>query len=57
MKHEILRLMPPDFEAQSLTGPLVQPEDVVLLVMPQDKQAPKGRLIFAPSTNHSGFTG
>lgn len=45
MKHEILRLMPPDFEAQSLTGPLVQPEDVVLLVMPQDKQAPKGRLI------------
>ena len=45
MKHEILRLMPPDFEAQSLTGSLVQPEDVVLLVMPQDKQAPKGRLI------------
>ena len=45
MKHEILRLMPPDFEAQSLTGSLVQPEDVVLLVMPQDKQAPRGRLI------------
>ena len=45
MKHEILRLMPPDFEAQSLTGSLVQPEEVVLLVMPQDKQAPKGRLI------------
>ena len=45
MKHEILRLMPPDFEAQSLTGSLVQPEDVVLLVMPQDKQATKGRLI------------
>ncbi len=45
MKHEILRLMPPDFEAQILTGSLVQPEDVVLLVMPQDKQAPKGRLI------------
>lgn len=45
MKNEILRLIPPDFEAQSLTGALVQPEDVVLLVMPQDKQAPKGRLI------------
>ena len=45
MKNEILRLMPPDFEAQSLTGSLVQPEDIVLLVMPQDKQAPKGRLI------------
>lgn len=45
MKNEILRLMPPDFEAQSLTGSLVQPEDVVLLVMSQDKQAPRGRLI------------
>ncbi|MBS5344168.1 MAG: [FeFe] hydrogenase H-cluster maturation GTPase HydF [Clostridium sp.] len=45
IKNEILRLLPPDFEAQSLTGSLVQPEDVVLLVMPQDKQAPKGRLI------------
>ncbi len=45
IKNEILRLMPPGFEAQSLTGSLVQPEDVVLLVMPQDKQAPKGRLI------------
>lgn len=45
IKNEILRLMPPDFEAQSLTGSLVQPEDIALLVMPQDKQAPKGRLI------------
>ena len=45
IKNEILRLMPPDFEAQSLTGSLAQPEDIVLLVMPQDKQAPKGRLI------------
>ena len=45
IKNEILRLMPPDFEAQSLTGSLVQPEDIVRLVMPQDKQAPKGRLI------------
>ena len=45
IKNEILRLMPPDFDAQSLTGSLVQPEDIVLLVMPQDKQAPKGRLI------------
>lgn len=45
IKNEILRLLPPDFEAQRLTGSLVQPEDVVLLVMPQDRQAPKGRLI------------
>ncbi|MCR5792320.1 MAG: [FeFe] hydrogenase H-cluster maturation GTPase HydF [Lachnospiraceae bacterium] len=31
--------------ARSITGDLVGKEDVVLLVMPQDKQAPEGRLI------------
>ena len=30
---------------RSLTGALVQAGDIVVLVMPQDKQAPKGRLI------------
>ena len=35
----------PDNANQSLTGQLAIPGDVVLLVMPQDKQAPKGRLI------------
>lgn len=30
---------------RSLTASLVRPGDIVLLVMPQDKQAPKGRLI------------
>ncbi len=34
-----------DDEPLSLTGRLAQPADTVLLVMPQDPQAPKGRLI------------
>lgn len=36
-------------EGRLLTGGLVQKGDVVVLVMPQDKQAPKGRLIQAQS--------
>ena len=35
----------PENEKQSLTGDLAHPGDTVLLVMPQDPQAPKGRLI------------
>lgn len=35
----------PDDEPTSITGALAQPGDLVLLVMPQDIQAPKGRLI------------
>ena len=35
----------PDSGHQSLTGNLAQAGDTVLLVMPQDPQAPKGRLI------------
>ena len=42
---EMLRLMPEDFERTSITGNLVKENDTVLLVMPQDKAAPKGRLI------------
>lgn len=34
-----------DFEIPSLTGHLVKPGDLVILVAPQDIQAPKGRLI------------
>lgn len=34
-----------DDEETSLTAGLVKPGDIVLLVMPQDPQAPKGRLI------------
>ena len=35
----------PESDNQSLTGNLAQAGDTVLLVMPQDPQAPKGRLI------------
>lgn len=41
----ILRKPPADFGQQTITGNLVQEGDLVLLVMPQDIQAPKGRLI------------
>lgn len=41
----ILRYLPEDFGTQSITGNLVSTGDLVLLVMPQDMQAPKGRLI------------
>lgn len=44
-REALLRLVPEDYDAQSLTGHLVSEGDVVLLVMPQDIQAPKGRLI------------
>lgn len=37
--------MPKDFEKESIIGNLVKSGDLVLLVMPQDIQAPKGRLI------------
>lgn len=45
IRHAILRHLPEDFGAQSITGSLVSEGDLVLLVMPQDIQAPKGRLI------------
>lgn len=41
----ILRKIPSDFAPRDLLGDLVKEGDTVLLVMPQDKQAPKGRLI------------
>ncbi|WP_291528913.1 [FeFe] hydrogenase H-cluster maturation GTPase HydF [Bacteroides sp. UBA939] len=41
----ILKNLPADFGGQTITGNLVKEGDVVLLVMPQDIQAPKGRLI------------
>lgn len=44
-RQQLIRLMPADFEAPSITAALVSPKDVVVLVMPQDIQAPKGRLI------------
>ncbi len=44
-KNTLIRLIPEDFGSRSITGDLVGDGDLVLLVMPQDIQAPKGRLI------------
>lgn len=41
----IARILPEDFVTEFITGDLAQEDDLVLLVMPQDIQAPKGRLI------------
>ncbi len=45
LKYALIRLMPEDFDMPSITGNLVGEGDLVLLVMPQDIQAPMGRLI------------
>lgn len=41
----IIRNLPEDYDAKTITGGIVNDGDTVLLVMPQDIQAPKGRLI------------
>lgn len=45
LKERITRALPEDYGMESITGSLVHEGDTVLLVMPQDIQAPKGRLI------------
>ena len=45
IREEIIRKIPEDFDAKSILGDLAGEGDTVLLVMPQDIQAPKGRLI------------
>ncbi len=45
LRKAIVQALPPDMGNESITGSLVSSGDVVLLVMPQDIQAPKGRLI------------
>lgn len=45
IKEAIIMHLPQDYEVESITGSLCQDGDLVLLVMPQDIQAPKGRLI------------
>ena len=45
IRQAILEKLPEDFDQQSIPGSLVTEGDLVLLVMPQDIQAPKGRLI------------
>lgn len=45
VKTALVRKVPEDFGSRLITGDMVKEEDLVLLVMPQDIQAPKGRLI------------
>ncbi len=43
--NSIIRNLPEDYESKTITGSLAKGGDLILLVMPQDIQAPKGRLI------------
>lgn len=45
VKDALVRNMPENFELPYITGDLAREGDVVMLVMPQDVQSPKGRLI------------
>lgn len=45
IREQIIRVLPTSYEEESIIGHLVDKHDIVLLVMPQDIQAPKGRLI------------
>lgn len=45
IKPALIRLLPENYGKSEITGNLVKSGDVVMLVMPQDIQAPKGRLI------------
>ena len=45
LREELVRLLPENYGTRFITGDLVEEGDLVLLVMPQDIQAPKGRLI------------
>ncbi len=45
IRQELIRYLPESYNLESIVGHLVKSKDVVMLVMPQDIQAPKGRLI------------
>ena len=45
LREALLRLLPENWEGPSLLGGLIRQGETALLVMPQDIQAPKGRLI------------
>ena len=45
LKERIIQLAPAGFEDHPIAGDLINPGDVILLVVPIDKAAPKGRLI------------
>ena len=45
LKNEIIKVIPEDEDKFKIVGDLINPGDVVVLVTPIDKAAPKGRLI------------
>ena len=45
LREQLISAVPEDFESTSITGRLAEEGDLVMLVMPQDIQAPRGRLI------------
>ena len=45
LKKAIMKMAPEDFEKSTIVGDIVKPKAKVLVVAPQDIQAPKGRLI------------
>jgi len=46
IKHTLLKIVPPEFlKEPQLIGDLIKPSGIVVLVVPIDLQAPKGRLI------------
>lgn len=45
VREALARLIPEDFGTRFITGDLLEGGESVMLVMPQDIQAPKGRLI------------
>lgn len=44
-KEALINIAPIDFEMPTILGDLIKPKDKIVLVAPQDIQAPKGRLI------------
>ena len=51
LKKEIVEKSPKFIEGEILIGDKIKVGDKILLVAPQDIQAPKGRLILPTSTN------
>ncbi|MEW8956579.1 [FeFe] hydrogenase H-cluster maturation GTPase HydF [Clostridium sp.] len=45
LKEAIIENAPLDFERDTIVGDILKPKDMVIVVAPQDIQAPKGRLI------------
>lgn len=45
IRMELIKSLPDDYDVKTITGGIVNEGDTVLLIMPQDIQAPKGRLI------------